>query len=380
MDLRRVKLASVVALGALTGCSAGGANRYYGVRPDASAKAPQAKVEVAEVVDRINRNAEPVQGLTATSSVSGNFGRMGGAVSGQMALERPRNFKLELAKPMGGPVVDLGSNDREFWIWSKESKEREMYVGQYGATGAVEGDLAFRPEWIVESLGLRVIPAEEQARIQVDTRNPSYIVLTHFRDDGRGSSQIKKTVVDANTRQVVRHVFYGDDSKQPLAVVTPSDYRPEGKNIAGGVELPHRIQIKLSNPANPKDTPTIDLSLRDVKVNPEFSDGNRQALFEIPTYEGYRVVDISGPRNYASRGGPEQSRQSRPIPASTEVERGTRLSDPVPFGTDGSDLRRNDPIPLDADLGTSAPDAISPALVRPQATHRPVYEDETLPR
>jgi hypothetical protein len=301
---------------------------------------------------------------------------MGAGVGGQMALERPRNFKLELSKSIGGPVVDLGSNDREFWIWSKESKEREMYVGQYGATGAIEGDLAFRPEWIVESLGLRVIPAEEQARIQADTKNPNYIVLTHFRDDGRGSNQIKKTYVDTNTRQVVQHVFYGEDTKRPLAVVKPSDYRPEGKSVPGGVELPHRIQITLANPSDPKDNPTIDLTLRDVRVNPQFSDENRQALFEMPKYEGYRVVDISGPKTYAQAGA-EQARQSRPIPASTEVERGTRLNDPVPFRTEGSELRRSDPMPLDADLGTT--DGVNADLVRPtRSSQRPV--DDVFPR
>ncbi len=357
------------ALGALlllSGCSAGS---RVGVRPDtvplrqASEPAPA----VAQLVDRLNKNAAPVSGLTASTTVSLNQARFGGGASGQLALERPRNFKLNLERGLGTPVVDVGSNDDEFWVWTKDSKEKAIYVGQYGNGGTVPSDLLFQPDWIVEALGLRPITAEEASDIKVAKgKEPGTWVLSHTRSDGHGGQITKQTIYDETNQQVRQHVFLGPDQKTPVAIVTPSAYRNfpvdalgTPTSAAAQVELPQKIHLQLLASEDPADRLVMDLALRDVRINPSFTETNRTALFTVPSYSGYNVVSITPAGGNATPRG----RQSRGVPASRGD--GSPAIEPAPIGLEGSTLLGSDPRPIDADLARSSTGTAADAIVRP---------------
>lgn len=339
----------------VAGCAAGG---RMSIRPDVTPERPTTPIAtVGSIVDRINSNAAPVSGLTASTTVSMQDSRFGGGVSGQLSMERPRNFKLALERGFGTRVADVGSNDEEFWIWTKDSEEKALYVGQYDARGSVPPDLMFQPEWIVEALGLREISPEEERRIKVERgREPQALVLTHYRDDGYGKTLVKRTVLDAVTQQPRQHVFYALDSKVPIAVVTTSGYRQfpvesETGSYEQTVRLPEQIQLKLSPSADPKDHVVMEIGLRNVRLNPEFTETNRQALFQVPEYDGYRVVRLNDERRGYAAGG-TRSYQSRPAP---RTGREIRLEEPAPLDAEGTALRRTDPMPLEADLAVRAP-------------------------
>jgi hypothetical protein len=384
MPLRRRSLIALGALVATTGCAASG---RWTARPDASTPrvaSPAAPV-VNELVARINQNAAPVSGLTASTSVSVNKSHLGAGVSGQLALERPRNFKLALEKGLGTPVVDVGSNDREFWFWTKDQKDnaKAIYVGSYDARGAAPPDLLFQPDWIVEALGLRPIGRDEAARLKVERgQQAGTLVLTHQRDDGRGGVTIKRTVLDEATRQVRQHVFYAPgDPRNPVAVVVPSKVRAyalEGREPgepAFKVELPQRLQLHLMATRDAKERVVMDVALSDIRLNPDFDESHREALFSVPEYSGYQVVHLNSNEPSYAAGRPSLRERERDEQAGPAV----RLEEPAPIGTEGAWLLRQDPMPLEPDLrrpvGEPRPIGAQ-AIARPGIPRPPGTPDE----
>lgn len=376
LTARRSLMCGMLVASALTGCAAGG--RMNAIRPDLVGARPAPSIKntaVADLLGPMNRNARSVQALRASTTVSATGWNFGTGANGDLALERPRNFKLELERGMGGrKVVDVGSNADEYWFWKEDNEEKSIYVGHYDAQGEAASDFAFHPDWIVEALGLRGATADEMAQAKLTRGDAGMLELTQYRSDGRGGTRLKRTLFDERTRQVKQHIFYGADNKTPVATVYPSNIGRFAINSADGsatstVELPQQVVLRLTPPSRTaKDVVEMRIVLQNVKLNPEFTDVNRQALFTVPSYPGYEVVELSPRRSQYTREAtgeaPEPSRR-----ASHEAI----LESPVPMGREGAWLHQRDPLPLAADLpsASNSPTALEP-IVRPRVPQPPV--------
>ncbi len=365
----------------LAGCAAGG--RVPGIRPDiVSAKtAPRTSPLAADLANNVNRNARAVQALTASTTVSTNGSRFAGGVSGQMALERPRNFKMELERGGLGSnkVVDVGSNSDEFWFWMKDSEQKAIYVGQYDSQGETPNEFLFHPDWIVEALGLRPITPAEVAQAKLARgREPGTLVMTQSRPDAHGGSRVKQTVFDENTRRIRQHVFFASDGKTRIAEVFPSEFRRlplPGQSTASStatVELPTRIKLRLT-PAtrDPKDQVEMEIALRDVRLNPKLDEVNREALFRVPSYPGYQVVELTPPKSAVTDAG---TRQYEPDLPSRRASHDVMLEAPVPMSNERAWMHQGDPLPLSDDLPQARANAPrgERGLIRPGIPEPPV--------
>ena len=106
----RFLLAMMATLG-LGGCRALANGSLAPKSPPLAERAFDVDAFVAEH----NGNVAQIQTLEARPSISLG-GKLKGGVDGRLALERPRNFKLELTS-LGSTKADIGSNDEEFWFW-----------------------------------------------------------------------------------------------------------------------------------------------------------------------------------------------------------------------------------------------------------------------
>src|SRR5262249_16893173 len=146
-------------------------------------------------------NAERVQSLRAFPEVTVTFtepnGRkQSGSVNGRLAMERPRSFKL-LLKSHVAEEADIGSNEDEFWFWNRRNEEKAVYVCHYSEAGDSPLPGSLQPDWIVEALGLREIPPQDEKRIIVRRgQQPGTLVLTDKRTSPLGETTYKVTVVD----------------------------------------------------------------------------------------------------------------------------------------------------------------------------------------
>jgi hypothetical protein len=152
-------------------------------------------------------------------------------------------------------------------------------------------------------------------------------------------------------------VFYAPDGQTWLAVATPTRYGVEQFGRAGrgastdGVKLPHEIQLRLANPAQPDDSMTMNIALADIEINPTIREDLRADLFSIPQIRGVQVVELN--ERALATGGAAGAISSR-AGASSSGRAAVQLGDPAPIGVEGGQLQRRDPMPLDADLPQSS--------------------------
>lgn len=357
MRRRRHAVIAVLAILAGPGCRAMTMNTG---RPPSVPALPSVASDT--LIDRHNANALKVTALEARPSV--REGRVGSG-SGRMALVRPRNFKLTVDKPAGGGrIADVGSNDREFWIWSANSPEKELYVGNYDSAGQPPAGLLVQPGWVIEALGLQVIPPDEQRRITVEEgTDPSTITLVHTRPNGQGGTTIKKTLVSRTDGLIAEHIFYAADGETVLAHAWPADYRTLALENGESVFLPDSLRIRASAPGEEPMELRITMGLGDVKVN-KFEE-SRLSIFEVPSYEGYAVRQIGPPATASGAPAGRFDYETLPVPPSggDGVQPvggpGVELRAPIPLGAHGDALGGNDPTPrLGDDLQPGGIDAI----------------------
>jgi len=152
---------SLVVLMFAVGCNLIGPHSPYGgTRPAPSASTATPTVE--NLVEYLNKNAEriqPTQAITCgnlTIDVNADGQKVG--VSGKMLCQTPRNFLLS-GVVLGSPAVDIGSNDKEFWFWSREMKSpgnpAYLYHCSYDALAqGTKVPFPFQPDMVVSALGL----------------------------------------------------------------------------------------------------------------------------------------------------------------------------------------------------------------------------------
>lgn len=364
----RLAAIAVLAAAAASGCRSLGVSQ---TRPEMVP--PVTTIPVAQMVDDHNRNANLVHSLEATPSVSIRSTRIGGTASGNMALVRPRDFRLSL-DTMRGRVADIGSNDSEFWVWSSRSEDKEYYVGHYDANGQTAPELVMKPEWITEAMGLRIIPPAEAGQITVERGDSaSTIALVHHRFGPAGQPLLKKTIVDRQTGQVRQHLFYGPDGTTLLARATPTDYRRlpiTGGDAGESVVLPTRLRL-VAMPQGEEFGMDLTLgNLAAVKIN-QFAEARRAKLFQVPDdfeKQGYARVDLDEQLEGSRRSAANQVRETMPAPPTGTAGR-VRLERPVASDADDHAMRTGGggvgPAPLGDDVPAmaSAPVPATAAVV-----------------
>lgn len=86
-------------------------------------------------------------------------------VDGEMTYKKNKNFRL-MAGSLLGKEIDVGSNDKIFWFWSKRLKPRALYYTTHENTNLSRLRTPFHPIWIKESLGIDSLPTDNISIIE----------------------------------------------------------------------------------------------------------------------------------------------------------------------------------------------------------------------
>ncbi len=103
----------LVAMIPLFGCNH---TPIIGDRANPPAPATDTLPEADRLVNYLNENAKRVQSVRAKIDMDCKAGGQSIALGGNMACQKPRNFRLK-GNVLGQPAVDMGSNSRRFWYW-----------------------------------------------------------------------------------------------------------------------------------------------------------------------------------------------------------------------------------------------------------------------
>jgi hypothetical protein len=337
MQVLRIAPIALLAVCAASGCRTAGVDELARPGPVLASNT----ASVAAILAEHNRNAERIQvvrarpELTVTVKDKERLKRDStAALSGRMAMEQPRNFKLEL-NHTSGKVGDLGSNETEYWFWLKpfDKTQRALYYCNYDDAEANVQAVTFQPDWIKEAMGLRVIPEEEAADITVTAGEAGKLVLTHRPHKTSGKTYTRVTILDRATHQILEHRLLSGDQKTILArAEVPEGYKSYPVSESGGgtetVLMPNRLKLYWV-----QEGLELDVVFRDVKINEEISSKQRPQLFvEPPLGKGVARINLAERPPGTATSSPTTIRETRPAPPS-----GVRLRQPTAIeGTDAA--------------------------------------------
>jgi len=305
VPLRHV--ATILGLGilvTLAGCSS---TRWGFVKNNDRPTTPASSEppSTAQLVEYLNNNAGRIQGLrveeldlTCTQGIK-SFG-----LRGTMVTEKPRNFRL-VAKTLGNPVVDLGSNDQEFWYWISKGDPYQFYCSYKDLKeGRVNRmPFPFQPEWVMESMGLGPYGPPEKYKLEYDADTVKLVEKTTSPQGTpvRKVIVFKRTEVQAPNAQVTDYLLVDDASGKEICGAHITDVQIDR---ATNAIVPKRIALRW-----PSEKLTLALRLDELSLNPQVPRQvfQRQTMPNIQSFNLARgVIDNTPPPNDFSAVRPAQ--------------------------------------------------------------------------
>jgi hypothetical protein len=272
----------VLLVAAASGCRAHAWLRRSGDNPPVLFSALPSGVEVAAAVNAHTARVQTLQSRGAKLSVPG-----APSISAEVALARPRHLRVTAGTQLGGPELDLGSNDELFWLWVARMPEPAVFYARHDqfAVSPARKLLAIEPLWLIEALGL----------IELDPESVVEGPLLAGRD--RIELRLRHTSPEGPVTRLVRlHARYGwvleqhvlDDSGRIVASAVTSGHQ---FHAVDGVALPHRLEVQV-----PASGLRWQLEIDRWAVNQPL--GDREQLFALPrqALARYPLVDLADPQ------------------------------------------------------------------------------------
>jgi hypothetical protein len=342
--VRRLAILALLALIAGGGCNAGTSGGLARKDPPL----PRDSISKTRFIAQHNKNAETIRSLKATPSIQVTADGRQFGLKGQMAMERPRDFRLVIKSTLH-TQADIGSNQVGFWFWVKDNTEKAIYVCDYEHVNASPLAATMQPDWIIEAMGLREITDREAATIDARPGDkPGQLVLTQLRKDSKGETLTKETLVRESNGEIIEHRLYAGAKKELLARASiaqyqyvellPTDEDPSGSKVA----IPAKFRLDWI-----VEKFSLDITMGEPQVNPQFPKEQKLALFTEPNITGATRTNLAQVGR-APAATSSWIRESSP-------RSGIRLGppQPEPMEVEGSIRSPRDPVPLSADLAST---------------------------
>lgn len=203
-----------------------------------------------------------------------------------IVVEAPRNLRLRVANPLsGGEAVDIGSNEQQFWFWAKDSKPANVLVCAHDqiavATQVTSLPLPFRPDWLMEVLGVAPISGTGYEVRRTDRQSPIVELVSEQRTpDQQPVRRIVK--VDMPHGVVLEHRIESTSGELIAKATLSRHFRDPGTRLI----LPRVIAIDW--PAAGQQL-SLSLEFNTVDFN---SPSESDAMWQSPEVPGYPEFDL----------------------------------------------------------------------------------------
>ncbi|MGY8768928.1 MAG: hypothetical protein ACKVH8_10955 [Pirellulales bacterium] len=191
------------------------------------------------LIAHVNSNTQRIQSLEAEGASISVQGFP--SIRASISMAPPKSFRLIGETSITGQLIDLGSNNQEFWAWSKVGDwPGQLYArhDQFQNTAARQM-LPVEPSWISQALGLAYFDPNDRHQGPYPTQDGKMEIRSTVTSP---SGQLTKvTVIDPTYGWVTQQHVY-DSNGQTLASALASDHRYDPAIAAS---LPHQVDINL---------------------------------------------------------------------------------------------------------------------------------------
>lgn len=270
----------------LTGC-----NSWPHMRGDGKS-APAARVASSvptsgDLVAYLNDNARRMQSLECRELMLDASHRLQTVgLTGQMACQKPKNFRM-VAKAAGQPMVDMGSNNQEFWYWISKADPPYLFhcSHQDFSQGRARMPFPFQPDWVVEALGMGEY--DPNRNYQVITE-PGVLKLVETAQSP-GGQPVKKIVVfnrAPTSVQVSAYILQDASGKE----ICGAYVQESAQDRATGAMYPRKINLVW-----PSEHIKLKMRLEDVAINSGMDETRSARLFARPMMRDIQAYNLALP-------------------------------------------------------------------------------------
>lgn len=237
-----------------------------------------------------------------------------------LICSKSRNFSLVGGKGLISNLVNLGSNDTEFWVYNRFGDPKYVFCSHADfERGTAQLPFPFDADWALQALGMGYYDPNRPYRVETDQAAREHR-LSYEVSTPQGAT-VRRTVVFAGdstgdkSPQVRRHLI-ADAAGKPIAtadikdVVTLSAGRGKSGDKDVMVQVPTEVVLEW-----PQQQFRMRLQLRSPKVNEPISDADARELFTRPAISGVVPVNLaslqSSPRYRGATPGRELPPRSR---------------------------------------------------------------------
>ena len=158
---------------------------------------------VANAVNRKNRQVATLVCEDIDIRISGNqFVRL----SAKLHLQKDRYFRM-ITRSLFGKESDVGSNDQNFWFWSRRMNPPALHYADYKDILKTRLKTPFNPVWIMQTLGVHEISLNNGTAF----KRGKYWELRKTTRSAVGKRVVKVSVIDPDKLCVVGHYIYEND-------------------------------------------------------------------------------------------------------------------------------------------------------------------------
>lgn len=247
----------------------------------------------------LNRESARIQSLQVNNlamEASLGMGLRSIGLNGTLQAQKPRNFRLEGYIPGArSDVVDVGSNDREFWFWvgdgGRGGETPALYHCSHTDLPKAVLPLPIYPEWIMEALGMGSVDPQADLRIEYARDGKTFDLIEATRSP-QGKPVYKVTTFNARTvsgtEPQVRSRKLLDAN---MRLICQADIE-EMQQTPSGVVVPRRVT--LFYPGERKlDQLTLKLVMDTVAVNLPVDPAMASIWFTRPQKPGVLALDLA---------------------------------------------------------------------------------------
>ena len=242
-----------------------------------------AQPTLEQITLAINRNSQLIQNFT-TENASIHMPGVMMPLHSRLTFERPKRLRIQGSlTSLGGQEFDFGSNDTLFWLWIRKNQGEMWYCrhDQYPIS-PVRSAIPMDPDWLIEALGMVEFKPTDQHLGPTRMSDGNWEIISHCQTPS--GQFIKRTVVDAKIGWVVRQELHTPQNEL-TALAEATDLRFDRST---GIYYVKRVEVQCQGMDGKM---TIDLGSPTFNTSSPFP----PSMFVMPTYEGYRAVDLCGP-------------------------------------------------------------------------------------
>jgi hypothetical protein len=205
-------------------------------------------------------------------------------VDAEIALSAPRNLRLRVYEPLSNnALMDMGSNDQQFWLWSKEQKQEVVTCHHEDFATAITElrmPLPFHPDWMMEVFGVVPYdPSEFKVEHPFEKGPLVDLVAQRFGPNGEPVSRVIR--IDACHGIVREHQLRRQDGSVIARALLSNHFKePTSQLIVAK-------QVRLEWPDLDE---FIVLTFHEIDVNPQMAE--ESSLWTVPSPPGSQLVDL----------------------------------------------------------------------------------------